>query len=111
METKVLWHICRKSNIIRILETGVANGWSTYLFYLPYEKIIEKLTSIDLPYPYKNSQNYIGSAIPEILKKKWNLILGIDYDILKKLNNNKLKFDLVHYDSDKNYFQKLNPLV
>ena len=100
-DQELLYNICRKNNIVKILETGVANGWSTLSILLAIRKDNrKKLTSIDLPYPYKNSQSYIGSAIPEILKNQnWNLILGIDYDILKKLNNNKLKFDLVHYFS------------
>ncbi len=107
-DQELLFNISKNKKIENILETGVANGWSTLSILLAIRKDKNKtLTSIDLPYPYKNSKKYIGSAIPKILKKKqWKLILGIDYEILIRFQKKKLKFDLIHYDSDKNYHSK-----
>jgi predicted O-methyltransferase YrrM len=108
-DQEFLYNICKRKNIINILETGVANGWSTLAILLAIRKDHKKtLTSLDIPYPYKNSSKYIGSLIPNKLKNnKWSLILGIDYEKLNDFNNKNIKFDLVHYDSDKNYFSKI----
>lgn len=101
----LLYNVCRNNNINAILETGVANGWTTLSILLSIRKDNKKfLTSIDLPYPYLNSQKYIASAVPNYLKDRWQLLLGRDYKILSKLNNT---YDLVHYDSDKSYYGKL----
>lgn len=108
-DQELLYNLCQKKNIINILETGVASGWSTLSILLAIRKEkIKKLTSIDLQYPYKDSHKYIGLAIPDKLKNNnWNLVLGIDITILKKFRQKNKKFDLVHYDSDKNYFSKI----
>lgn len=108
-DQEFLYNICKRKNIINILETGVANGWSTLAILLAIRKDHKKtLTSLDIPYPYKDSSKYIGSLIPDGLKNnKWSLILGIDYKKLEDFKNKNIKFDLVHYDSDKNYFSKI----
>ena len=60
-DQEFLYNICKRKNIINILETGVANGWSTLAILLAIRKDHKKtLTSLDIPYPYKNSSKYIG---------------------------------------------------
>lgn len=102
---ELLYNVCRNNKINTILETGVANGWTTLSILLSIRKNNQKfLTSIDLPYPYFNSQKYIASAVPNYLKKSWKLLLGRDYKVLSQITNT---YDLAHYDSDKSYFGKL----
>lgn len=86
----------------KILETGVAFGWSTLVFMLTKSKH-SKLTSIDLSYPTKSSDKFVGKALPSNLKNKFNLLRGIDFDYLKIFYNQKKFFDFIHYDSDKSY--------
>ena len=45
--------------------------------------------------------------MPKNLRSKWNLLKCPDrYDRL--MNKMNLKFDLIHYDSDKTYFGRYN---
>ena len=86
----------------KILETGVAFGWSTLVFILSKTKYSE-LTSIDLNYPTKSSEKYVAKALPYNFKKKFKLMMGIDHDYLSSFKDKKKKFDFIHYDSDKSY--------
>jgi len=89
-----------------VLETGVAYGWSS----LAILKAIKdngrgKLYSIDMPYPIRGNEEYVGIVIPKELKKNWLLIRkpdnpGIDY----ALNIAGGKIDICHYDSDKSWW-------
>ena len=104
-----MYNLAKLKNINNILETGVANGWSSLAILLSIqESNNKKLTSIDLPYPYKNSDKYIGCAVPNNLRNNWRLIINNDKKILTDFLNKKLKFDLVHYDSDKSYDGRIN---
>ena len=86
----------------KILETGVAFGWSTLVFIITKSKY-SKLTSVDLSYPTKSSNKLIAMALPSNFKKKFKLLMGIDYYYLKSFKKNKINFDFIHYDSDKSY--------
>lgn len=86
----------------KILETGVAFGWSTLVLILSKQKN-SNLTSIDLSYPTKNSEKLVGGAIPSNLKNKFTLLMGIDNYYLKKFCKQKKTYDFIHYDSDKSY--------
>lgn len=105
-DQELLFNLCKQSKIINILETGVASGWSTLAILLAINNDSKKkLVSLDIPYPYKNSSHYIANAVPEYLKNhQWSLKIGIDIDTLQKMYSENLKFDLVHYDSDKSYY-------
>ena len=88
----------------RILETGVAYGWSSYaiLAALRENKINGRLISIDMPYPSTSNNEYVGIVVPTELRKHWRLIRLPDRPGIKKaikLNNGT--FDFIHYDSDK----------
>ena len=91
-----------------VLETGVSLGYSTSTILSNLSKKKGSLTSVDIPYINVKNLNYLGYVIKRSLKKKWNLILGIDYYVLKRLQIQKKKFDLVIYDSDKSYDGRLN---
>jgi predicted O-methyltransferase YrrM len=86
----------------KILETGVAFGWSTLVLILSKTKDSE-LTSIDLSYPAKSSEKFVAKALPYNFKNKYKLLMGIDHDYLNLFKDKKKKFDFIHYDSDKSY--------
>ena len=86
----------------KILETGVAFGWSTLVFVLSKSNQAS-LTSIDLSYPTSSSDKFVALAVPSHLKKKFKLLKGIDNNFLKLFKQKNFSFDFIHYDSDKSY--------
>jgi len=107
----LLYFLIRKFNLINIVETGVAAGWSSLAILKAFKKNGKgKLYSSDFPYyRLKNPEQYIGYlAKDEINKKDWYLnINGDDValpEILEKLEDNSV--DLIHYDSDKSYYAR-----
>ena len=109
--TILLYFLIRKFNLINIVETGVAAGWSSLAILKAFKKNGKgKLYSSDFPYfRLENPEKYIGYlAKDESNKDNWFLdIRGDDIalpEIVKKLDNNTI--DLFHYDSDKSYDAK-----
>ena len=90
-----------------VLETGVGFGFSSSTMLPNLIKKKGLLTSVDIPYLNSTNLDYLGLFVNKSLKKKWNLIIGLDYYVLKKLLNKKKLFDLVVYDSDKSYYGRL----
>ncbi|WP_440633377.1 class I SAM-dependent methyltransferase [Candidatus Pelagibacter sp. HIMB1485] len=110
----LLYFLIRKFNLINIVETGVAAGWTS----LAILKAIKKngkgfLYSSDFPYfRLENPEKYIGYlAKNDNNENNWFLdIRGDDValpEIVKRLDNN---IDLFHYDSDKSYSGRVNAL-
>ena len=100
----LLYSIIINSKFDRIIESGVAYGWSSLSILSAIKnKKNAKLISIDLPYPDLSSVKYIGSVVPLHLKEKWQLIRKSDRSALKTVLVNN-KFNLFHYDSDKSYY-------
>ena len=100
--------LTRLPSVKSVIETGVGLGYSSSTILSNLSKKKGSLISIDMPYLNVTNLNYLGSVVKRSLKKKWNLIIGIDYFVLKKLENQKKKFDLIIYDSDKSYNGRLN---
>jgi len=98
----LIYNLTKHLKPIKILETGVAFGWSTLVFILSKTKKTS-LTSIDLSYPAMSSYKYVAMAVPLNLKKNFKLCRGIDTNFLKLFNKDKKYFNLIHYDSDKSY--------
>ena len=89
-----------------VIETGVAYGWSSLaILKALYEIGYGNLISVDMPYPLKNNENYVGIVIPNYLKTKWKLIRKPDRPgIIEALNIANGKIDICHYDSDKSWW-------
>lgn len=103
--TGFLFNITKGIKAEKIIETGVAYGWSSLAILLAIkDNESAKLISNDMPYIKMNNDKYVGCIIPEFLKNKWDLqrlpdVIGIPLAI-KKFHN---RIDLCHYDSDKSY--------
>ena len=92
----------------RVVETGVAYGWSTLSILFSLRNRPEsRLYSVDLPYVHLNNDNWVGCAVPSELRKQWSLLRCADRDGLPKIFSNLGKIDLAHYDSDKSFGGRL----
>lgn len=102
----LLYDCVRLLKATKVIETGVAYGWSSLaiLTALPKDNH-SKLFSVDMPYPTKNNENDVGIVVPNYLRKNWRLIRKPDRPgIVYALNKIGGKIDLCHYDSDKSWW-------
>jgi predicted O-methyltransferase YrrM len=104
-DINLLFNIVSITKSQKIIETGVAFGWSSMAILLAQKNIPNSyLYSIDMPYPKDNNESYVGLVIPEDLKSNWKLIREPDRNGLKKvLSRIEGNIDMFHYDSDKSY--------
>lgn len=102
----LIFDCVRLSKAKKIIETGVAYGWSSLAVLKALSLTNDgKLYSVDMPYPTKNNENDVGIVIPQNLKKNWSLIRKPDRPgILDALNQASGQIDLCHYDSDKSWW-------
>lgn len=111
----LLHTLIKANNSTRIIETGVAYGWSTLAILLAIKENKDAhLISNDMPYIKMNNDDYVGCIIPENLKDKWHLQRYADVNGIPKalaFFNNKI--DACHYDSDKSYTGRMwaSPLL
>lgn len=88
----------------RVIETGVAYGWSSLAILLSLSKRTpSRLVSIDRPYPLLENDGYVGCVVPEELRGSWTLIKCADRNGLPKALRILGELDMCHYDSDKSY--------
>jgi predicted O-methyltransferase YrrM len=93
-----------RSRARRVVETGVAYGWSSLAALAALEATDGRLVSVDMPYPKADSEAFVGVAVPDALRARWTLIREPDRNGLKKaLRRFDGAIDLCHYDSDKSY--------
>lgn len=87
---------------LRILETGVAYGWSSLaLLSATYAQESTKLVSVDMPYVKTNLSQLVGAAVPADLRSQWTLIRRPDREGLPIAIRLLGSLDFAHYDSDK----------
>jgi len=101
----LLYSLCFYLKSKRIIEKGVAYGWSSLAILLGINKDENaRLISNDMPYIKMENDDFVGCIIPSEFKSKWELqrlpdVKGIPLAI-KKFNH---QIDFCHYDSDKSY--------
>lgn len=100
----LLYGLCQQISAVRVLETGVAAGWSTLAILLSLRSRRDaQLDSTDMPYLGRRADKDVGIAVPDGLKRQWVLHQLPDRQALPKILVEGTLFDLVHYDSDKSY--------
>ena len=100
----LLYQVTAVYKPFKIIETGVAYGWSTLALLLGCRSYKSKLISIDMPYIGMNNEAYVGVCVPEPLRANWQLIRKADRQGLPNaLDIFDHSIDLCHYDSDKSY--------
>lgn len=88
----------------RVVETGVAYGWSSLAILLSLRhRPGARLASIDMPYPERNNDRYVGCVVPQDLRSQWTLIRRADRQGLPMARKALSWWDMCHYDSDKGY--------
>jgi predicted O-methyltransferase YrrM len=107
----LLYALTRHLKPQRVVETGVAAGWSSLAILLALQESGQGfLYSIDRPdmrLP-RNYDRFVGAAVPNHLFERWDLILGSDRDrIPQVLSRTGKQINLSHYDSDKSYYGRL----
>lgn len=92
----------------RVIETGVAYGWSSLSLLLSLQKRSgARLVSTDMPYVSLNNEEYVGIVVPEELRQHWKIIRRADRQALPMALGELPTIDLCHYDSDKSYSGRL----
>lgn len=103
--TDLIYTICEKLKIKKVIETGVAYGWSSASILKSISKRDGQLISIDMPMLKQTDYELIGIAVEDDLKKNWELRREPDRHALPKaISILKNSIELVHYDSDKSYY-------
>lgn len=101
-DTSVLYSVCLARAPESVLETGVAHGLSSLAVLLAMEENDRgSLVSIDMPYRGSTDDSYVGQAVPDELRHRWQLIRQPDRRGIPKAISTSGPFDVVHYDSDK----------
>ncbi len=100
----LLYNLVERIQADKVIETGVAYGWSSLAILLSLRKREgARLISSDMPYAKAGNENYVGCVVTEGLKDCWTLIRLPDRQALPKALSELGRIDLCHYDSDKSY--------
>jgi predicted O-methyltransferase YrrM len=92
----------------RVVETGVAYGWSSLALLLSLDRrASSRLISTDLPYPERNNAPYVGCVVPPSLRDRWIILRQADRESLPRALEALPTLDLCHYDSDKSYHGRM----
>lgn len=103
-DLSLLYAAVRLSGARRIVETGVAYGWSSLAILAALEgRENARLFSVDMPYVKAGNEPFVGIVIPERLRTKWTLIRKPDRRGLDEAIQQAGVLDLCHYDSDKSH--------
>jgi predicted O-methyltransferase YrrM len=98
----LLYCLARSLRATRMIETGVAYGWSSLALLLALaEEEAGLLVSTDRPYPAVGVEAYVGCAVPNELRGRWRLLPLADREALPEALDLLPVIDLAHYDSDK----------
>lgn len=101
---ELLYHLTLGLKARRVIETGVAYGWSTLAILLAQETIGGgELVSTDMPYPRMGNEDLVGCVVPDRLRRSWRLLRQPDRPALARAIRQFGSIDLAHYDSDKTY--------
>lgn len=89
---------------LRVIETGVAFGWSSLAILLSLRnRPSSQLISSDMPYRNRNDEQYVGCVVPEEIRSNWRILSYADRQALPRALKILDTIDLCHYDSDKSY--------
>ena len=105
---QLLYDFCEITQATKVVETGVAYGWSSLAILLSLKKRSpSKLVSTDMPYAKMGNENFVGIVVPKELRSNWSLIQEADISGLPKALKILDSADLIHYDSDKSYVGRM----
>jgi predicted O-methyltransferase YrrM len=103
-ELDLLYYLAESCAATRVIETGVAYGWSSLSLLLSLStRRGARLISTDMPYCNLNNDSYVGCVVPHNLRNFWELVRLPDRDSLPRAIKTLGQLDMCHYDSDKSY--------
>jgi len=101
---RMLYYLVKFSEPDVIVETGVANGFSSSYLLLALDSLKKgKLISIDYLVMPWHTKEKVGQAIPQELKIWHDLIIGNSLIELEKLKTTVKQFDIFMHDSSHTY--------
>ena len=102
----LLYNLVKMLGANKVIETGIAYGWSSLAILKALsENQNGNLYSVDMPYPNKNNEKFVGIVVPKYLRKYWHVIRKPDRPGINiAIKSAKGKIDLCHYDSDKSWW-------
>jgi predicted O-methyltransferase YrrM len=110
-DVDLLFDIVRLTGATKVIETGVAYGWSSFAILhamsINYETGASRgeLFSVDMPYPNRGNDQFVGIVVPDRYRQGWTLFREPDrLGLLKAIEASGGHIDLCHYDSDKNWW-------
>lgn len=105
-DVDLLFDLVRLLRPSRVIETGVACGWSSLaILHAMSLNGCGRLVSVDMPYPNRGTESFVGVVVPERYRKRWTLIRKPDRPGLREaIRVFQGCVDLCHYDSDKNWW-------
>lgn len=100
----LLFYITEYLQARRVVETGIAYGWSSMAFLLSLQRREKSmLISTDKPYPGSGNEKFVGCVVSSQLQQLWTLFRETDRTGLPQALDLTKEIDLCHYDSDKSY--------
>jgi predicted O-methyltransferase YrrM len=103
-EFELIFNLVLASKAQKIVETGVAYGWSSFgILAALNSNQSGHLWSTNLPYPGMNCEEWVGCVVPLEWKKFWTLLSGKDDEVLPAVLEKAGPLDCVFYDSAKSY--------
>jgi predicted O-methyltransferase YrrM len=100
----LLYWLAEHCGARRIVETGVAFGWSSLALLLAlHTRADSRLVSTDMPYPTRHNERYVGCVVPDELRAFWRIIDRADRQAIPRALKQMGTIDMCHYDSDKSY--------
>jgi predicted O-methyltransferase YrrM len=98
----LVYALCEGLQATRVVETGVAYGWSSLAILLSIStRPGAALHSVDLPYLKYQNAPWVGIAVPDDRKPCWTLHRMADRAGLPMAVKALGTIDFAHYDSDK----------
>lgn len=101
----LLYSLVRETGATRVVETGVAYGWSSLAILLAMQgRSNALLVSTDMPYVQGHNERFVGCVMHrQDLMRHWKLLRLPDRDALPAALRDLGAVDLCHYDSDKSH--------
>ena len=103
-DLELIYYLARHIDARRVIETGVAYGWSSLALLLSISDQREGiLVSTDMPYVLRGGDAFVGCVVPESLRSGWVIFRYPDHEGLPRALKRVPEIDLCHYDSHKSY--------
>ena len=102
----LLYWLAEHIEATRVIETGVALGWSSLALLSSLRKRGgTQLVSTDMPTPLtkRKDRAFVGCVVPDDWRSHWTLLANADRQSLPKAIEKLATIDMCHYDSDKSY--------